>query len=131
MTMYFFRKKIIMATKHQLLDDLCEKFIDSMSKKYSKKVDYMRITQSKNGRIYLIIRKKRGRLIHQDKKRLFFEAEWIAKSEYCWHSDNSRFTYRNLFENFRLLKETSGYHFHLLLISVDYYCNGSFFSRWV
>ena len=75
MTMYFFRKKIIMATKHQLLDDLCEKFIDSMSKKYSKKVDYMRITQSKNGRIYLIIRKKRGRLIHQDKKRLFFEAE--------------------------------------------------------
>lgn len=75
MTMYFFRKKIIIATKHQLLDDLCEKFIDSMSKKYSKKVDYMRITQSKNGRIYLIIRKKRGRLIHQDKKRLFFEAE--------------------------------------------------------
>ena len=64
-----------MATKHQLLDDLCEKFIDSMSEKYSKKVDYMRITQSKNGRIYLIIRKKRGRLIHQNKKRLFFEAE--------------------------------------------------------
>ena len=75
MTMYFFRKKIIMATKHQLLDDLCEKFIDFMSKKYSKKVDYMRITQSKNGRIYLIIGKKRGRLIHQDNKRLFFDAE--------------------------------------------------------
>ena len=75
MTMYFFRKKKIMATKHQLLDDLCEKFIDFMSKKYSKKVDYMRITQSKNGRIYLIIRKKRGRLIHQDNKRLFFDAE--------------------------------------------------------
>lgn len=64
MTMYFFKKKIIMATKHQLLDDLCEKFIDSMSEKYSKKVDYMRITQSKNGHIYLIIQKKRGRLIH-------------------------------------------------------------------
>ena len=64
--------------------------------------------------------------MYQDKKRLFDDIDWIVKLLYCLYLEKSRFISRTFFENFKLLKETSGYYFHFLLISSDQYCNDSF-----
>ena len=61
----FFEKKQKekMTTKYdRVLESLCEKIPDSVHDIFTRKYYLVRISQSKNGQIYLIIRKKTGRL---------------------------------------------------------------------
>lgn len=61
----FFEKKQKekMTTKYdRVLKSLCKKIPDSVHDIFTRKYYLVRISQSKNGQIYLIVRKKTGRL---------------------------------------------------------------------
>ena len=52
-----------------------------------KKNYYIRTTQSKIEGSSLLSKKREGRLMYQDKKRLFDDSKWIVKSIYCKRVD--------------------------------------------
>ena len=63
--MFFLKKKQKekMTTKYdRVLESLCKKIHDSVHDIFTRKYYLVRISQSKNGQIYLIVRKKTGRL---------------------------------------------------------------------
>lgn len=67
-----------------------------------KKNYYIRTTQSKIEGSSLLSKKREGRLMYQDKKRLFDDSEWIVKLIYCWYHEKSRFISKISFEKFKL-----------------------------
>ena len=67
-----------------------------------KKNYYIRTTQSKIEGSSLLSKKREGRWMYQDKKRLFDDSESIVKSIYCWYHEKSRFISKISFEKFKL-----------------------------
>lgn len=46
--------------KNQILENLCNKIVDVVHETFTRKYYFVKISQSKKGHIYLIVRKKRG-----------------------------------------------------------------------
>ena len=67
--MSFFKggKNFKMSKRESVLEDLCDKIVDVIHENFTKKYYTIRISQAKNDNIYLIIRKKRGRLLSEEK----------------------------------------------------------------
>lgn len=53
-----------------VLERLCSKINDVIYETFTRKYYLVKISQLKKGHIYLIVRKKRGRLIGEEKKTL-------------------------------------------------------------
>ena len=66
-------------------------------------------------------RKKIGRLAAQEKRRQFQDIDVITNSIYKYFSNKSRFILRNYFPNFAVLKETSNYYFHFVILNHEYF----------
>ena len=56
--------------ENNVLEKLCNKIVDVIYKTFTKKCYLVNISQSKKGHIYLIIRKKRGKLVGEEKNTL-------------------------------------------------------------
>lgn len=56
--------------QHFVLERLCSKINDVIYGTFTRKYYLVKISQLKKGHIYLIVRKKRGRLIGEEKKTL-------------------------------------------------------------
>ena len=65
----FFEKKKKMQ-RQQILEQLCNKIVDVINEMFTKKYYFVKISQSKKEHVYLVVRKKRGRLF--DEKLLHF-----------------------------------------------------------
>ena len=51
------------SKQNSVLENLCNKIVDVAHETFTKKYYLVRISQSKNGHIYLIVRKTRDRLL--------------------------------------------------------------------
>ena len=108
-------------SEHELLDELVEDFLNVVKTKYSQRYYHLHITESQSKSIYFVIRKKRGRLTKQEKRRLFEDIEEIINSIYIYFSIKSNFILRNYFLNFAVLGQTGNYHFHFLILNHEYF----------
>ena len=71
--------------------------------------------------VYLIVRKKRGRLLGEEKSALHKNMFDTSRSVFHWYSKRHDFLCRKYFFNPKLIKESSGFHIHYFIISRDKY----------
>ena len=119
----FFQKGYQKMMEQDILENLCNKIVDVVHKTFIKKYYFVKISQSKLGHIFLIIHKKRGRLIDEEKDALHQQILKIAGCVFDWYNRKYTVLSEKYFFEFKLLKDCSGYHFHSFLISCDKYVN--------
>ena len=52
----------------QVLEQLCDEIVDIIHDTFSLKHFFVKILQDKNGNVYLIVRKERGRFVGEEKR---------------------------------------------------------------
>ena len=97
------------------------KIVDVIYETFIRKYYFVKISQSKKGHVYLIVRKKRGRLLGEEKNAFLKKIFNILQTVFNWYGEQYEF-----FFNPKLLKDCSGYHFHHFLVSCDKYVNEYF-----
>ena len=102
---------------------MCNKTVDVIYETFTRKYCFVKISQSKKGHVYLIVRKKRGRLLGEEKNALHKKIFDISQSIFNWYDEKYEFLGRKYFFNPKLLKDCSGYYFHYFLVSCDKYVN--------
>ena len=112
--------------EQDILEKLCNKILDIMHKTFIRKYYFVKISQSKLGHIFLIVRKKTGRLIGEERDALHRKIHKIAGCVFDWYKRKYTFLSKKYFFEFKLLKDCSGYHFHYFLVSRDKYVNPYF-----
>ena len=81
------------------------------------------MSQSKIGHIYLITRKKRGRLLYEGKEAFHSKIFEIVITFFNWYCKRHTQLDKKYFLNLKHSKECSDYHFYHFLISRDRYTN--------
>ena len=99
-----------------MLEKLCNKIVDVINETFTKKYYFVEISQSKKGHIYLIVRKKRGRLIGEEKHPLHRKIFGVSRSVF---NEKNEFINEHYLFDFKV----PNYHFHYFLISSDKYVN--------
>lgn len=82
-----------------------------------KKYYIVRISLSKNDNVYLLVRKKKRRPLGVKKECFIQKTRQIVTSVFSWHTKIIKLLHDYFSIDFRLIKESSGYYFHFLLIS--------------
>ena len=59
---------------------MCNKIVDVIYETFTRKYYFVKISQSKKGHVYLIVRKKRGRLLGEEKNALHKKIFDISQS---------------------------------------------------
>ena len=59
----------------EILEKLCDKIVDAIHESFPSRSFFVKISQAKNGNVYLIVKKKRGRFIGDGKKE--FEKKYL------------------------------------------------------
>ena len=67
---FFNGKGKMVKTKNQVLDEIADNISGKTKEFYSPRYYYQRVSQSKSGSFYVILRKKRGRLTQIEKSNL-------------------------------------------------------------
>ena len=57
---FFEKKKKKMQRQQNILEQLCDKIVDFMGETFTKKYYLVKISQSKKGHVYFVVRKKEG-----------------------------------------------------------------------
>lgn len=84
------------------------------------------VTESQNGSMSVMVRKKRGKGLGEQKLKLFETVKDISECVYKDYSQMSRFILTNYIPYFCLLRNYSNYHFHFLVIKNEYFLNNDF-----
>ena len=108
------------------LEKLCDPFVYFSLETFPRKNYQMRISQSKRGNVYIIVRKKTGRLLSVEKERFLRKIKHITSSVYDWYASKRRLIHKHFYFDLKLVKEFSSYHFHFMLVSEDRYINDIF-----
>ena len=90
---------------------MCEKIVDVVQETFTKKYYSVRISQSKNGNIYLIVRKKGADSLVKKKNALKKKVNEMVSCVFEWYSKKSKYVSDSYFVDFKLIRECSGYHF--------------------
>lgn len=98
--------------ENRFMEKVCNKIVDAVCETFTKKYYFVAIFQLKNGHVYLIVRKKRGRVIGEEKQALHKKIFDVALSIFDWYCKKHEFFNTKIFFNPKLFKEFSGYHFH-------------------
>ena len=114
--------------EQDILEKLCDRIVEAVYEKFIKKFYFVKISQLKLGHIFMIVRKKRGRLLGVEKDALHRKACEITGCVFEWCKQKYSFLSDRYFFEFRLLKDCSGYHFDYFLFSRDKYVNSYFCS---
>ena len=56
--------------EQDMLEKLCDRIVEAVHETFIRKIYFVKISQSKLGHIFLIVRKKRGRLLAVEKDAL-------------------------------------------------------------
>ena len=101
-----------MATvgKDQILEEMFEELRWTISANFSSFAFITNVTESKNGSIYVMVRKKIGKVLSEQKHNLFEMVKDISECIYKDYSQRSQFVLMNYFLYFCLLKIYSNYH---------------------
>ena len=68
-----------------------------------------------------MIRKRKGKIVGEDKMIFFDKVDDICKSIYNDYANRSEFIFKNHCFYFRLLKSYSNYYFQFLIIKHEYF----------
>ena len=96
---------------------------DVIHEMFTRKYYIVKISQSKKYHIYLIERKKRDRLLYEEKDALHAKIFNIVSSVFPRYCKRHKQLEKNYFLNLKLIKECSDYHFHYFLTFSDRYVN--------
>ena len=93
--------------RESVLEDVCDRIVDVIYETFTKKYYSIRISQAKNGNIFLIVRKKRRRLIDDEKTCLRKKIKEIISFVYGWFCNKSEYLCDYYFLDFKLIKQCS------------------------
>ena len=93
-----------MSKRESVLENLCDKIVDVIHETFTKKYYTIRFSQAKNGNIYLIVRKKRGRLLGEEKLCLCQKIHELVSVVFSWYCKESRYLLDYYFADFKLIK---------------------------
>lgn len=63
--LFWKKEKKMTSKRNQMLKELRNEIVDAVSETFTKKYYFVKISQSKNGHVYLIVKNKRGRLLSE------------------------------------------------------------------
>ena len=106
-----------------MLEKLRNKIVDVINETFTKKYNLAKILQSKKGHIYLIVKRKRGRLLGEKKNAPHKKIFDISRSVFHWCSERNDFLSRKYFFNLKPVKEIYRYHFRYFIVSREKYVN--------
>ena len=109
-----------------VLEKMCENLVDVIHEMFTRKYYVVKISQSKKGHIYLIVRKKRDWFLYEQKVVLHGKIFDIASSVFTWYCKRHKQLEKNYFLNLKLIKECSGHHFQYFFIFSDRYVNENY-----
>ena len=112
--------------ENNVLERLCHKIVDVIHETFTRRYYFIKILRSKKGHTYLIIKKKRGKLIGEEKQALHKKIFDVSSSVFNWYCKKHKFLSVKYFLDSKILKDCLGYHFHYFLVSFDTYVNQYF-----
>ena len=80
--------------ENSVLEKLCNRKVDVIYETFTKQYYLVKLSQSKKGHIYLIVRKKRGRLLGEEKIALHKKIFDIFRSAFHWYGERHDFLCR-------------------------------------
>ena len=83
--------------ENEILEKLCNKIIDVVYEMFTRKYYFVKISQSKKGHINLIVRKKRRRLIGEEKNAFHKKILEVSESVFKSYSDKHYFLGEKVF----------------------------------
>ena len=83
--------------EQDILEKLCNKNLDIMHKTFIRKHYFVKISQSKLGHIFLIVRKKTGRLIGEERDAYIEKCTKLLVVSLIGTNESTRFCLRNIF----------------------------------
>ena len=109
--------------ENNALEKMWDRIVDAIYEIFTRKYYFVKISQSKKGHLYLIVRKKRGRLLGEEKNALHKKIFDVSQSIFDWYGEKYEFVSKKYFLNPELIKDCFSYHFHYFLVSCDIYVN--------
>ena len=112
-----------MQRQQNILEQLCDKIVDFMGETFTKKYYLVKISQSKKGHVYFVVRKKEGDCLVTNC--LHFIARFMKfPGAYFFGLVVSLILLINIsffffFFNFKVIKECSNYHFLVVSMSTN------------
>ena len=67
------------------LEKMCNEIVNVIYETFTRKCYFVKISQSKKGHVYLVVRKKRGRLLDEEKNALHKKVFDISGSVFHWY----------------------------------------------
>ena len=77
--------------ENNALEKMCNKMVDVTHKTFTRKYYFVKISQSKKGHVYLIVKKKRGGLLAEEKKALHKKIFDISHSVFHLYGERHDF----------------------------------------
>ena len=77
--------------ENNALEKMYNKMADVIYKTFTRKYYFVKISQSKKGHVYLIVKKKRGRLLGEEKNALHKKIFDISRSVFHWYGERHDF----------------------------------------
>ena len=90
--------------ENKMLEKLYNKIVDVVYETLTRKYYIVKISQSKKGHIYLLVRKKRGKLIGDEKNPLHKKIFETSISVFKWYGDKHYFLGEKYFRKPKLIK---------------------------
>ena len=109
-----------MERKEKVLDEIPNNISGFIKEKCSPRYYFQRVTQSKSGSFYLVLRKKKGHLTQTEKANLIENVEEVDQSVYRFYSRRNGFILTDYIPFVRLVKQKSNNHFQFL-VTEKYY----------
>ena len=109
--MCFFKGRNMSRTE-ETLEKLCNNTVCTINEIFSKRHYIVRISQEKNGNVYLIVNKRRGRLLGEERTALCKAIEKLSNTVFSRHCKDFSRLADYYYVDFKLLKQCSVYHFH-------------------
>ena len=122
----FFEKKKEKVMENSVQERLRDKIVDVIHEILTIRYCFIKISQPKKGHTYLIVRKKRGRVIGGEKQAFHKKIFDVLSSVLNWHCERHKLLIEKYFFDPKVLKDCPGYHFHYFLVSCDKYVNQYF-----
>ena len=77
--------------ENNALEKMYNKMADVIYKTFTRKYYFVKISQSKKGHVYLIVKKKRGGLLAEEKKAIHKKIFDISHSVFHWSGERHDF----------------------------------------
>ena len=80
---------------------------------------YVKVSEL-NSSFFVLVKRRRGKILGEKKKFLFDSLERISKEIYNKYAEFSKVFEHEFFPYFKLVKSYGSYHFHFLVVKKDY-----------